>query len=139
MNNTDDDGQRADVLRQCSESMASAQGWGLVAHACGIRAGHPHAEQMMRDDLAALESVGAMTFILAALGDELGDELGHRAAIDALRQRVGSGTHPARALADAVAESIEYDGERALAIQRDRHTTAEFWQVVDEWRDRPDG
>jgi hypothetical protein len=128
---TQPDDPRRELLKQRAEAMASTQGWGLVAHACAIHRGHPHAEQMMADDIAGLESAGVVALVLAALGDELGDELGHAAAIDALRQRIGNGEHPARALASAMAEFIDHDGERALATQHDRQITAEFWAILD--------
>ncbi len=113
-----------------ADAMAAAQAWGLVTHACAIHRGHPHAEQMMADDIAALESAGAMELILLALGDELGDMAGHKLAIEALSQRIHGGEHVARTVAVAMAEAIDHDGERALATQRDSVTKAEFWGIV---------
>ena len=113
-----------------ADAMAAAQAWGLVTHACAIHHGHPHAEQMMADDIAGLESAGVIDLVLMELGDELGGMAGHKLAIEALSQRIHDGEHVARTVAFAMAEAIDHNGERALATQRDCVTKAEFWGMV---------
>ena len=113
-----------------ADAMAASQAWGLVAHACAIHRGHPYAEQMMADDIAELESAGVMELVLFALGDELGDVVGHKLAIDGLSRRIHPGEHVARTVAVAIAETIDHNGERALANQSGSVTRAEFWGMV---------
>ncbi len=73
--------------------MATAQAFGLVTHACAIHHGHPYAEQMMADDIAALESSGAIEDVIRTLGDLLEHALGHPQAMDMLTARYQSGQH----------------------------------------------
>jgi hypothetical protein len=113
-----------------ADAMAAAQAWGLVVHACAIHHGHPHAEQMMANDIAELESAGAMELVLVAHGDELDARAGHRLVIDALSRRIQPGEHVARTVAAVLAEVIDHDGERALREQRACTVCAEFWGVV---------
>jgi hypothetical protein len=114
-----------------ADAMAMAQAWGLVAHACAIHHGHPHATQMLADDIATLDAEpGAMQLVLHALGDALGEAAGHRLVIDAMRHRINSGEHVAQTVAVAMADAIGYDGERALSEQRACVTRGEFWALV---------
>ncbi len=116
--------------RMQADAMAAAQAWGPITHACAIQHGHPYAEQMMADDIAALEAAGAMALVLMELGDQLGELAGHKLVIDAMRQRIHRGEHVARTVAVAMAEAIDHDGESALSKQRDFVTRGEFWGVV---------
>jgi hypothetical protein len=73
-----------------------------------------------------------MGLVIVALGDLLGEEIGHQRALsvvsEVMRQRPGE--HMAFVLAGAVADTFGFEGERALHEMTRKQAEAEFWGIV---------
>lgn len=89
--------------------MAQAQACGLVTHVCAMHRGHPHAAAMLEDDLQQLTDSDGLPLVAVALGEILGEHLGHQQAIDAVGDRRcdPSETHFVVTLATALAKAID--------------------------------
>ena len=68
--------EQAQIRKHQADAKAKAQAWGLTVHACATRTGHPHAPEMMADELRALTASGGIELVVEALGDLLADTLG---------------------------------------------------------------
>lgn len=117
-------------LARQAAAMALAQGWSLAVHVCAMRAGHPHAEAIMADDIAGLEHSGGMPLVVGAMGADLAEKIGAGSAMEIVKARLGRGEPPVRALAEALADVVESDGAAAQLIVVDAQARADFEAIL---------
>jgi len=126
------DDEELQMRKRQAEAMAKTQAWGLAAHQCATRHGHPNSDRELSSQTIGLKARGADEPVLVAAADLLGEELGHQRAItvisEVLQQRPG--VDLIFLVAAALASAIDWDGARALTEHQRCHDEAQFCGVV---------
>ncbi len=121
-----------------ADALARAQAWTLVSHQCMYHEWDSDEPRLTQENLLRMletpapDGHSAIGLILAALGEILGELIGHQEAIRLIGQRVPSrsGEHMAVTCAELIAATFGGDGEAAAANAVAATEEGEFWGLI---------